>query len=219
MAEQATGRHRAGGVGRLVAVRTTTPRHALPGTEPLPATARANSADAATMEMRVDRPRRWPWAVVAAALLALGATAPLLLHDPGTPQAAVPLPGISIPAPRLPVVSPSPSAAKRPLRAVAQTRKVRSPTPGPSSSAPPVLLGPAGADGLPQLLNDYCRANVGRTTLAVSTADGWVCGRLARDPVPIDMDAMCRWRYGAAAWADLPGGAGATGWRCYRDGP
>jgi len=205
------GRHRAGGVGRLVTLRTAAPRHALPDTDP-------DFAGSATMEMRVDRPRRWPWAVVAAALLALGATAPLILHDPGTPQAAVPLPAISIPAPRLPVVSPSPTATKKPLRAVAQTRKIRSPSAGPSPSARPVLLGPADAGGLRRLLNDYCRATVGRT-IAVSTADGWMCGRPARDPVPIDMDAMCRWRYGAAAWADLPGGAGAEGWRCYRDGP
>lgn len=176
-------------------------------------------AQQVTGRHRLDRPRRWPWAVVVAALLALGATVPLLLHDPGTPQAAVPLPAISLPPPRLPVFSPSAPATGRPLRAVAQTRKVPSRPAKPSPSAKPVLLGPSGADGLPRLLNDYCRATVGRTTLALSTADGWACGRLARDPVPVDMDAVCRWRYGAAAWADLRDGAGPDGWRCYRDAP
>ena len=170
---------------------------------------RAGGAGASEM-----RPRRWPWAVVVAALLALGATVPPLLHDPGTPQAAVPLPKISLPQPRMPAASPAPSPTRQALRAVAQARKVK-----PSPIAAPVLLGPAGTDRLPQMLNDYCRATVGPMTLAVSTAEGWVCGRLARDPAPIDMDAMCRWRYGDAAWADLPDGAGSGGWRCYRDAP
>ncbi|BCJ50766.1 hypothetical protein Asp14428_22410 [Actinoplanes sp. NBRC 14428] len=156
--------------------------------------------------------------VVAAALLTLAATVPLLLrHDAGTPQATVRLPVVSIPPPAV-AVAPAPSAARHPLRAVARARKP-SPSPPPTSGAPPVLLGPAGAAALPQLLTSYCRATVGRLTLAVSTAGGWACGRVARDPVPIDMDAMCRWRYGANAWAELRDDTDATGWRCYRDGP
>ncbi|MEV4639625.1 hypothetical protein AB0J80_19940 [Actinoplanes sp. NPDC049548] len=204
MPEQVNGRHRATGRGRYLSLRLAIPRHA--------------AADPTAVAQ--PRASRWPWAIVVAAFVALGATVPLLLHDPGTPQAAVPLPAVSIPPP--PTAAATPSATRRPLRAVAQARKI-SPSATPSASrstkAAPVLLGPADDAGLPQLLNDYCRANVGRFTLAVSTPDGWACGRLARDPVRIDMDAMCRWRYGDAAWADLPDGAATTGWRCYRDGP
>ncbi|MFI7598030.1 hypothetical protein [Actinoplanes sp. NPDC049681] len=195
MPQQVNGRHRATGHGRYLALRTAAPRHLL----------------------SLARPHRWPWAVVAAAVLTLTATVPPLLHDAGTPQAAVPLPAISIPPPPA-AANPAPPASRRPLRAVAQQRR-SSPSPAPSSEAPPVLLGPADDAGLAQLLSAYCRATVGKHTLALSANGGWMCGRFRRDPVPIDMDAACRWRYGPDAWADQIDDTRPAGWRCYRDGP
>lgn len=196
MPQQVDGRHRATGHGRYLTLRTAAPRHLI----------------------SLTRPHRWPWAVVVAAVLALAATVPLFLHDGGTPQAAVPLPAISIPPPPTVTANPEPPASRPPLRAVAQQRKV-SPSPSPSSAVPPVLLGPADDAGLSQLLSAYCRATVGKHTLALSANGGWMCGRILRDPVPIDMDAACRWRYGSAAWADQIDDTRPAGWRCYRDGP
>ncbi|MEV8507081.1 hypothetical protein AB0368_20025 [Actinoplanes sp. NPDC051475] len=194
MPQQVDGRHRATGHGRYLTLRTAAPRHLI----------------------SLTRPHRWPWAVVVAAVLALAATVPLFLHDAGTPQAAVPLPAISIPPP---VANPVPAASRRPLNAVAQQRKLSASPSASRSSASPVLLGPADDAGLPQLLSAYCRATVGRRTLALSANGGWMCGRILRDPVPIDMDAACRWRYGSAAWADQIDDTRPAGWRCYRDGP
>ncbi|MEV6601035.1 hypothetical protein AB0M36_29920 [Actinoplanes sp. NPDC051346] len=163
------------------------------------------------------RPRRWPWAVVAAALLTLAATVPLvLLQDVGTPQASVPLPAVSIPQPPTETNQP---ASRRPVRSVAQARKA-SPSASVSSSVPaPALLGPTEAGGLPRLLTSYCRETVGRSTLAFLTGGSWSCGRAHRDPVPIAMNAMCGWRYGTGAYATRDDDTDPTGWRCYRDRP
>lgn len=32
----------------------------------------------------------------------------------------------------------------------------------------------------------------------------------------IDMNAACRWRYGAGAWASTNGSSAPTAWQCYR---
>ena len=205
MPADVTARHRAGGVGRLIAVRTAAPRHAA---------APAPFAGGATLELRVLRPRRWPLVLAGLALALLAAVTPLALREPGTPQAAVPLPVVSIPPP-----AAEPSPAGRTLHAVRQAAKA-SPTPTSAApSVPPVLLGPASGAELPALLGSYCRATYGRLTLAASTADGWVCAPLGRAPVPLAMDPMCRWRYGDAAWADLGSDTDPRSWRCYRDGP
>ncbi|OJF13670.1 hypothetical protein EDD30_1738 [Couchioplanes caeruleus] len=163
---------------------------------------------------RAVRSRRWPWTVVAAALLTLAATIPLLLRDAGTPQAAVPLPAVSIPQP--PTADPPPGS-RQPLRAVTQARKADTATPSPAP-ATPVLLGPSDAAGLPPLLGSYCQDTAGKHTIAMLTGGVWVCGRASRDPAPIDMDAMCGWRYGTGAYAQHVS-RDPTGWRCYRDGP
>ncbi|MFI5492295.1 hypothetical protein [Actinoplanes sp. NPDC051859] len=146
----------------------------------------------------------WPWFVVAVALLTLGATVPLLLRTSGTPQAAVPLPVVSIPQPA--TATAKPTTSRRPVPAVAQVRK--------ASPVPPVLLGPADAAAVPQLVTDYCRNTVDELTLAVYAGTGWGCGR-----APIDLDATCAWKYGDDAYAETEDATDPTGWRCYRDGP
>jgi hypothetical protein len=204
-----TARHRAGGVGRLLALRTATPRHA----------AADPSTGGATVELRVLRPRRWPLALAVLALVLLAAVTPLALREPGGPQLAVPLPQVSVPPLPTRSAAASPPATRRALRAVRQAAKA---SPAPSSAAPgaaPVLLGPATGAELPALLGSYCRATHGRLTLAASTADGWVCAPLGRTALTLDMDAMCRWRYGAGGWADLGNDTDPRSWRCYRDGP
>jgi hypothetical protein len=198
--EDVTARHRAGGIGRLVALRTAAPRHAA----------------GAAPELRKSRPWHRPLCLGALALVMLAAVTPLALPEPRTPRVAVPLPVVSIPQP--PTATDAPTA-RRTLRAVRQAAKAG---PAPSSAAPsvaPVLLGPATAAELPALLGSYCRAAYGGRTLAASTADGWVCAPRGRAPVPLGMDPMCRWRYGDAAWADLGSDTDPRSWRCYRDGP
>jgi hypothetical protein len=208
--DDVTARHRAGGIGRLVALRAAAPRHAA---------APAVSADGATMELPVLRSRHWPMAVAVLAVLMLVAVTPLVFRRPDASQVAVPLPTVSIPPPPTGTVTPSAPASRRPLQAVRQAAKAR---PAPSSapgSVAPVLLGPATDTDLPALLGSYCRVTYGRLTLAASTSDGWFCAPLGRATTAIDMDAMCRWRYGTAAWADLGDDTDPRSWRCYRDGP
>jgi hypothetical protein len=181
--------HRAGGVGRLVALRTAAPRHA---------------------GVTVAHPRRRKLLAVTAVLLILGALSPLLMREPEQPANPVALPVISIPPLPTVIATPAPVGSPGALRAVRQARKA---TPAP------ILLGPAENAGLPDLVGAYCRATYGGLTLAASTADGWVCARLGRGNTAVDMDAMCRHRYGAAAWADLGDESDPRSWRCYRDGP
>ncbi|MEU8615470.1 hypothetical protein AB0C29_46560 [Actinoplanes sp. NPDC048791] len=209
-----TARHRAGGIGRLLAVRTAVPRHA----------AEAPLADRATVEFRVPRSRRrLLWLPVVLAVLLLPAVA-LLTRGSGTPRAAVPLPTVSVPPPPAWTDPPAPTATRPQLRAVRQAAKL---SPAPSSASPssspsapaPVLLGPGADADVGPLIGSYCRATHGRFSLAVAAADTWTCARIGRAGIAVDMDALCRWRYGAAAWADLGRAGDARSWRCYRDGP
>ncbi|MGW4945820.1 hypothetical protein ACWEOZ_30045 [Actinoplanes sp. NPDC004185] len=82
-----------------------------------------------------------------------------------------------------------------------------------------VLLGPGTDADVGPLVGSYCRATHGRFSLATATADTWACARIGRAGVAVDMDALCRRRYGAEAWADLGRAGDARSWRCYRDGP
>jgi hypothetical protein len=214
--EDVTARHRAGGVGRLLAVRTAAPRHAAP--EPFTA--------GATLEIRLPRPRRRPLALALAvlAVLLLAAVTPLARREPETPQVAVPLPAISVPPPPTAARTASPAATRRALQAIRQAAKASpapsaTPTSAPATTVPRVLLGPASDADVGPLLASYCRETYGRFSLAVATAESWVCARLGRAVVAVDMDAMCRRRYGDSAWADLGRATDPRSWRCYRDGP
>ena len=206
-----TARHRAGGIGRLLAVRTAVPRHA----------AEAPFADRATVEFRVPRSRRRAlWVPAVLALLVLAAVTPFAFRGSGAPRAAVPLPAVSVPPPPTWTDLPAPTATRPQLRAVRQAAKLSPAAPSASSSAPaPVLLGPGADADVGPLVGSYCRATHGRFSLATATADTWTCARIGRAGIAVDMDTLCRWRYGAAAWADLGRAGDARSWRCYRDGP
>ncbi|MEU8230603.1 hypothetical protein AB0C12_13495 [Actinoplanes sp. NPDC048967] len=206
-----TARHRAGGIGRLLAVRTAVPRHA----------AEAPLADRATVEFRVPRSRRrLLWVPAVLALLLLAAVTPLAFRGSGTPLAAVPLPTVSVPPPPTWTDPPAPTATHPRLRAVRQAAKLSPASPSASPSAPaPVLLGPGADADVGPLVGSYCRATHGRFSLAVAAADTWTCARVGRAGIAVDMDALCRRRYGEAAWADLGRAGDARSWRCYRDGP
>ncbi|RSM72250.1 hypothetical protein DMB66_06575 [Actinoplanes sp. ATCC 53533] len=219
MPEDVTARHRAGGAGRLLAVRSASPRHAAPVFAPSVASATRTAA-------------KMPWALSVLAMLMLVVVTPLALRAPDTQQATVPLPTFSVPA--LPTeTDPAPATTRRQLQADRQVIKIG---PAPSAAAPsasasasvpasasavvaPVLLGPASNAELLSSLNSYCRATYGQFTRAMSTADGWVCGTFGRGPVALDLDAMCRWSYGDRARAVLGSATDPQSWRCYRDGP
>lgn len=218
--DDVTARHRAGGVGRLLAIRTAAPRHAARPEQP---------ADAATIEIRAVRPRRRGRLLAVLAVPILAAATPLAFRESGTPRAAVPLPVVSLPRPPAVSEPPAPATTRRSLQAVRQAAKI-SPVPSSASASAPasapastgvprVLLGPATDADVGPLLGSYCRATYGRFSIAAATADGWACARLGRATVAVDLNAMCRWRYGDRARAE-PGRAGDPGsWRCYRDGP
>jgi hypothetical protein len=127
----------------------------------------------------------------------------LLLHQSGAglgpAVAAVQLPRITVPAPATPA-----GRTEAPQRAQRQTAKVR----------PPVLLGPK---SLATSLTAYCRAEIIGAPAAVVTGDGWQCDRVVARPVMIDMDAACRWLYGAQAWSGMSDDTDQQTWRCYRD--
>ncbi|MFB9356923.1 hypothetical protein ACFFSO_02520, partial [Amorphoplanes nipponensis] len=105
MPHDITARHRAGGVGRLVAVRGAAPRHAAP----------------APVEPHLHRRRLRRLAVPAVLLLA--AVTPLLFRAPVTPRAAVPPPVVSVPPPPTATEPPAPAITRRPLHAVRQAAK------------------------------------------------------------------------------------------------
>lgn len=220
MPEDVTPRHRSGGAGRLLALRNATPRHA--------------AAEAAPPAAELPRPRRWPWVLTVVAVFLLAATTPLILRNPRAPQVPAPLPSVSLP--RLPTeTDPAPAATtRRALQAVRQAAKVGAPPTSPSASASTtapvdtpttsaaatrVMLGPGSNAALLPLLDSYCRATYGQFTRAMSTPAGWFCGPFGRAPIALDMDAMCRWRYGDGATAVLGNADDPQSWRCYRAGP
>jgi hypothetical protein len=215
--EDVTARHRSGGAGRLLALRSASPRHAAPAFAP-PVTSATRTAG------------KMPWALSVLAVLMLVVVTPLAFRAPGTQQATVPLPTFSVPA--LPTeTDPAPATTRRQLQAARRAAKAGAPPSAAAASASaavsasasaavaPVLLGPASNAELLSSLNSYCRATYGQFTRAMSTADGWVCGTFGRGPVALDLDAMCRWSYGDRARAVLGGATDPQSWRCYRDGP
>jgi hypothetical protein len=212
--EDPTARHRARGLGRLLTLRNASPRHAAPATIP--------PAPAADPDTGTLRPPRVVIVLAVLAVLMLTAAATLTFRGPGAPQVAGPVPTLSIP--RVPgEAGPPAPASRRQLQAVRQAAKASSAPSTPATSAPTtaprVMLGPATDADLPPLLSSYCRTTYGRFTMATSTPDGWVCALFGRPPIAVDMDAMCRWRYGDNAWAALGTSTNPQSWRCYRDGP
>ena len=77
----------------------------------------------------------------------------------------------------------------------------------------PVLLGRLSGDRL----RSYCRAAFGHGISAALSDDGWMCWPPDTGRGLIDMDAVCRWRYGDDGWAGMIDDADPATWRCYRD--
>jgi hypothetical protein len=106
------------------------------------------------------------------------------------------------------------------------------PLPGPASSRPvppasvprqgvphasplrsPVLLGL-----LPHSrLTSYCRSTYGPDITAALADDSWSCWPPDTGRGLIDMDAVCRWRFGDDGWAGMTNDNDPATWRCYRD--
>lgn len=222
MPEDVTARHRSGGAGRLLALRSASPRHAAPAFAP-------PVASVASVASATRTAGKMPWALSVLAVLMLVVVIPLAFRAPGTQQATVPLPTFSVPA--LPTeTDPAPAATRRQLQAARQAAKAGAPpsaaasasavvSVSPSAAVAAVLLGPASNGELLSSLNSYCRATYGQFTRAMPTADGWVCGTFGRGTVALDLDAMCRWSYGDRARAVLGSATDPQSWRCYRDGP
>jgi hypothetical protein len=53
-------------------------------------------------------------------------------------------------------------------------------------------------------------------TAALDDGD-WTCWPPDAGRGLIDMDAVCRWRYGDDGWAGMTDDDDPTTWRCYRD--
>jgi hypothetical protein len=77
----------------------------------------------------------------------------------------------------------------------------------------PVLLGLLGH----ARLTSYCRTTFGAGITAALSDDDWMCWPPDTGRGLIDMDAVCRWRYGDDGWAGMTDDSDPTTWRCYRD--
>jgi hypothetical protein len=66
-------------------------------------------------------------------------------------------------------------------------------------------------------LTSYCRTTYGVGITAALSDDGWTCWPPDTGRGLIDMDAVCRWRYGDDGWAGMTDDNDPTTWRCYRD--
>jgi hypothetical protein len=150
-----------------------------------------------------------------AATAAAPAASPVVAYN--DPPWTVPQPT----ATATPSATPSPSrpAARKPAPAKPSPTHSTPPTPqpGPTPSAQPVLLGPGGDDTVEAAFTTYCVQVRGVLAVAaLSDADTWGC-RHAEKTTPLNVDAACRWFYGASAWAKTLNDADPYSWRCYRD--
>ena len=66
-------------------------------------------------------------------------------------------------------------------------------------------------------LSAYCRSTYGPGITAALDDAGWKCWPPGTGRGLIDMDAVCRWRYGEDGWAGMTDDDDPTTWRCYRD--
>lgn len=104
------------------------------------------------------------------------------------------------------------------------------PAPATSRPAPPASLPREGVPHAVRLaspvmlgmlthgrLTAYCRTTYGPDITAALTDDGWLCWPPDTGRGLIDMDAVCRWRYGDDGWAGMTNDNDPATWRCYRD--
>lgn len=104
------------------------------------------------------------------------------------------------------------------------------PTPASSQPAPPTSAPRQGVPHAVQLrtpvllglltrgrLTSYCRATYGPGITAALDDGDWTCRPPGAGRGLIDMDAVCRWRYGDDGWAGMIDNDDPTTWRCYRD--
>ena len=109
----------------------------------------------------------------------------------------------AVPPPTAPVTSRPIPPASVPLQGVPHAAILRT----------PILLGRLTGDRLIA----YCRTTYGPAITAASTDDGWTCWPPDTGRGLIDMDAVCRWRYGEDGWAGMTDDNDPSTWRCYRD--
>jgi hypothetical protein len=108
---------------------------------------------------------------------------------------------------------PVPLPAPVTSRSVPPTSVPRQGVPHAAALRPPVLLGL-----LPHArLTSYCRTTYGAHITAALSDDGWMCWPPDSGRGLIDMNAVCRWRYGDDGWAGMTDDSDPATWRCYRD--
>jgi hypothetical protein len=168
-------RHRAGGFGRSIALRTPTPRHAAPTPSRVPTVAGAGLA------------------IMVGAVA--GSIAALAVNAERDGSAVLPR--------TTPATARSVPPAIVPRQGVPHAARLRT----------PVLLGLLTRGRL----TAYCRATYGPAVTAASIDGEWRCGPPDTGRGLIDMDAVCRWRYGEDGWAGMTDDNDPRTWRCSRD--
>ncbi|MFG3687040.1 hypothetical protein [Micromonospora sp. NPDC047740] len=94
-------------------------------------------------------------------------------------------------------------------------RAVTTPTPTPTQSSGPLLLGPSSNDGVATMAQQYCDQHAAGSSAQPRNDGRWQCTKLLFASV-VEMDVACRDTYGAGAYAQTSNPGDPYAWRCYR---